>query len=264
MSSDTLSPLFTWRSAIADKSSGLPPTSRLVSLTLSLHMNERGGSCWPSVATLADETGLDERTVRRVLGDLREQGWLSVTLGGGRGHSNRYTATIPRGGETAQRGADKQGFTDRVSPERGAETTRKGGAVPPEDVIRTSRTRELPYGLDDSTKRPKAESDPRVGLLISHFVDTARAQGKTALTARGKVGTVGRKVKELLAAGVADEAIRAGIVRAVERSRPEILEDLVAEWQGTAEARRAIDRLRSANGVRRGPAGLGDILRGDA
>jgi len=38
------SPLFTWRSAIAE--SHLPPTTKLVAVMLSLHMNERGGSCF--------------------------------------------------------------------------------------------------------------------------------------------------------------------------------------------------------------------------
>lgn len=93
-----LSPLFTWRSAIVD--SGLPPTSRHVALTLSLHMNERGGSCFPSLETLTEETGLSKASVVTHLKVLEDCGWLTKEKGGGRrkdgrGISSTYTATIP-------------------------------------------------------------------------------------------------------------------------------------------------------------------------
>ncbi len=123
----TLHPLFDWRSAICD--SDLEPISRHVALTLSLHMSVRGDSCFPSMVTLAGESGLDERTVRRHIRALRESGWISVRLGGGRGRSNHYSASIPKGGHT-----------DTLSSERGALVSLKGGAVPPESVIRASRS----------------------------------------------------------------------------------------------------------------------------
>lgn len=90
-------PLFTWRSAICD--SDLPPTTRLVALTLSLHMNERGGSCFPSAAQLAQETGLGVSTVREHRKTLERTGWLAcVERGGIRGKARRasaYEATTP-------------------------------------------------------------------------------------------------------------------------------------------------------------------------
>lgn len=88
-----LKPLFTWRSAIAD--SDLEPKSRHVALTISLHMNERGGSCFPSLETLAGETGLNKRQVSDGIKDLETSGYLKVTRGGGRGKPNRYEAIIP-------------------------------------------------------------------------------------------------------------------------------------------------------------------------
>lgn len=106
-----LSPLFTWRSAIVE--SKLEPTARLVALTLSLHMNERGGSCFPSVATLASETGLNEKSVRRHVHALADGGWLVLTAGGGRGRSNTYSAMIP---EQAERGASLGGIEAETLP----------------------------------------------------------------------------------------------------------------------------------------------------
>jgi len=72
----SLSPLFSWRGAIASKESGLAPTLRHVALTLSLHMSEKGDSCFPSVSLLVDESGLAESTVRDSLRKLCDLGWL--------------------------------------------------------------------------------------------------------------------------------------------------------------------------------------------
>lgn len=86
-------PLFGWRSAILD--SKLGPTARFVALVISLHMNERGGSAFPKGATIAKESGLNERTVWRSIGDLQDQGWITVETRPGT--SNLYRATIPTG-----------------------------------------------------------------------------------------------------------------------------------------------------------------------
>jgi len=85
-------PLFTWRSAVCD--SNLPATCRHVLLTVSLHMNERGGSCFPSIDRIAAETGLNRATVIRQVQHARDNGWLLVGQSRGRA-SNTYTAAIP-------------------------------------------------------------------------------------------------------------------------------------------------------------------------
>ncbi len=103
--SGSLSPLFTWRSAVVE--SDLPPTSKLVALALSLHMNERGGSCFPSQATLGRETSLHPRTVREHLAELEQAGWIERTKRAGT--SDLVTAIDP--GRTT-RGALGQGRKD--------------------------------------------------------------------------------------------------------------------------------------------------------
>jgi hypothetical protein len=90
-----LSPLFTWRSAVASKESMLTPTQRHVALTLSLHMSERGDSCFPSMARLTDETGLGLSTVREAMRRLHSLGWLHREVSHTRGRTNRYTALVP-------------------------------------------------------------------------------------------------------------------------------------------------------------------------
>lgn len=82
-----------WRSAIAD--SALPPQARHVALTLSLHMNERGGgSCFLFPRTLRKETGLGRSSIVKYLRLLEQEGWLYRHHGGGK-VMTRYMAISP-------------------------------------------------------------------------------------------------------------------------------------------------------------------------
>ena len=72
-----LSALFSWRGAISSKHGPTSPTRRHVLLVLSLHMNEKGGSAFPSTRTLAEETGLSRRAVETHLRIAGTEGWLS-------------------------------------------------------------------------------------------------------------------------------------------------------------------------------------------
>lgn len=135
-----LSPLFSWRGQIAAPDSGLQSTTRHVALTLSLHMNERGGSCFPAIETLAGETGLTYDTVRRHLRILRESGWLATEerrRGEGRGTTVFYSATTPglttgrettgglsTGGPTGDHRASDAATTGRETP--GVEDANEG------------------------------------------------------------------------------------------------------------------------------------------
>jgi hypothetical protein len=88
----TLSPLFSWRSAICD--SDLPPTARHVALTLSLHMSERGDSCFPPLTQQQAETGLSRSAVCDNLKLIEEAGYLRREKGA-KGRATRYFATAP-------------------------------------------------------------------------------------------------------------------------------------------------------------------------
>ena len=65
---------FRWLQAVA--ASELPPTARLLAHTLALHMKGDGSSCFPSLARLARESGINRRTVARHLVLLEDAGWL--------------------------------------------------------------------------------------------------------------------------------------------------------------------------------------------
>ena len=74
------------------------PTTRHVLLTMSLHMDANGGSCFPSTETIAKETGLSRRTVCSHIQKAVADGWITK---GVRGMGVRgwwrhdYQATIP-------------------------------------------------------------------------------------------------------------------------------------------------------------------------
>lgn len=103
MSDLFLQPLFTWRSVVASKFGPLLPTTRHVLLTLGLHMSEKGDSCFPSMALLAEESGLALSTVKEHIAIAARDGWIgkrSRRLKNGQGWKrNEYFAQIPADAE---------------------------------------------------------------------------------------------------------------------------------------------------------------------
>ena len=65
-----------------------------VALAIALRINVRDGTCFPSKARLAADTGLSEPTIRRAVGALVEAGLLRVEVSSGR-VTNRYRLVTP-------------------------------------------------------------------------------------------------------------------------------------------------------------------------
>ncbi len=98
MTEQNLWPLLTWRSAVSSEYGPPSAVTRHVLLALSLHMNEKGGSCFPSIATQAKETGYSRQTIMTHLLKAEQDGWLLISqvgLRGQRWRRNDYQATIP-------------------------------------------------------------------------------------------------------------------------------------------------------------------------
>lgn len=184
-----LSPLFSWRSAICD--SDLPATSRHVALTLSLHMNERGGSCFPAVNTLSYETGLGSSTIRQHLNELAAKGWLKLERRDGT--SNVYQATIPDDGP----------LQELEAPPPGAAPPPPGAGGPSKDVtegvkedVSSSRSSEpskskkdqiwdalaLAAGVEVSGLTKSARSD--FAKTVNELVDAGAEPAQLAAFAR--------------------------------------------------------------------------------
>lgn len=69
----------------------LTPSDLRIAVVLSGYINTQDGRAWPSHATLAEASGLNERTVTRGLKALVARGYLSLEKGSGRGSCNVYT-----------------------------------------------------------------------------------------------------------------------------------------------------------------------------
>ncbi|MDA8138600.1 MAG: helix-turn-helix domain-containing protein [Desulfobacteraceae bacterium] len=88
-----------WRRLIASENGPKSPTTRLILHTLGVHMNQAGGSCFPSTRTLAVECGLSERVVCRHLAIAVCEGWLLRSSAGKSGQAwkrNQYQAAMPK------------------------------------------------------------------------------------------------------------------------------------------------------------------------
>lgn len=182
MTPATLSPLFTWRSAICE--SDLPMPARHLALTISLHMNERGGSAFPSVPTLAREMGASERTVERHLQTLEESGWIDVDRGTGR-RSSTYSACFPGASESRPSPSESRPRGVRESPE---------GVI--EDVGTTLSEDPHPSGSGSSSAssmRTARKPDPVWDAFVACF---GEPQTKTE---RGEMNRAVAEVKEALA-----------------------------------------------------------------
>ena len=80
--------------------SDLPPTTRLVLVTLGTYMDKHGTGAFPSQQTLAERSHLGVRTVRKHLELAQRKGWLLKVrqgrhVGRGGSYSNMYDAVIP-------------------------------------------------------------------------------------------------------------------------------------------------------------------------
>ena len=89
---------FQWLNAIKGKNGPESSTTRYMLLMLSTHMNTDGRSCFPSTATLADETQLSERAVCTHLFKAEQGGWIEKRPLGTKGKGWRrheYKPLIP-------------------------------------------------------------------------------------------------------------------------------------------------------------------------
>lgn len=95
-------PVDRWRNAVLSKDGPRDPSTRLMLMTLSMHMDPDGTNAWPSQKTLATRTGLTRRTVQRHLRLAEHDGWIARGRGPKHGRNWRltsYQACLPEGVE---------------------------------------------------------------------------------------------------------------------------------------------------------------------
>lgn len=100
----------------------------LLLLALADYADDKGES-WPSNAALAAKARVNERTVRRLLRELEDEGALKTILGGGRKHTSRYVLTLEKEGNMPPLISEKGGIEDAKG---GHLRQKRGVSCPPE------------------------------------------------------------------------------------------------------------------------------------
>lgn len=217
---NTPAPLFAWRAAIV--ASTLASTARHVALTLSLHMDGDGGSCWPSVPTIAAETGLREETVRRHLAGLVAGGWLDRRERPGR--TPMWTAAVPADApESTPRPAESDPDPSRQTLPLAPNATPRVSRVDPSRLTRVTprakREGSTSRGLqEDVSKTPRPlvlvseDAAPDIdALFAAWYAEYPRKVGRPNALRAFRAHAI--------AAGV--DAVTAGLARWVEHWRAE-------------------------------------------
>ena len=212
-----LSPLFTWRSEICSDDGPEDPITRYVLIALSLHMSELGDSCFPSIALLARETALANRTVRKHLKLAVASGWIVRRVRElRRGQAWRAYEYFAARGRRAAPGAapsdtepDNQALTDKVgheAPQLGdvRHLTPEGAAsddlkvrhqLPLRTSVRTTRGRTAEGAQNCVIKKPESDLTleqwlevpeqllgPSDRAIRAHYIETSK--GHYAQTAK--------------------------------------------------------------------------------
>lgn len=142
-----------WRSDVL-RAKQLPSSTRMFLVSvLAPHMKVDG---WVSVprADLADEMGVDERTITRHFTRARESGWLASVRGGHKGITAEYMASWPNAASGSQRGTTS---VPLKATQRGTETNP------------LSRDKIVPL----RRRRPASKGDTWCPALGSYVVTTA-------------------------------------------------------------------------------------------
>jgi hypothetical protein len=157
----------------------LPPTRKLLLLVLLEFADERGGSCFPAMTTIAQLAGINEKTARREL--AKPCGFFERTDKAGSGQSWRrygYQLLIPEGADTMPARWPKEGAdtTPAASPERCGHSGKKVRTLKPEGAGTVSDE----IGLDIGKSRleeQKAASRPS-SAAVPHGAKTS-SRGST-------------------------------------------------------------------------------------
>jgi hypothetical protein len=137
----SLSPLFTWRGALADAE--ISANDDHVALRLSCYRSERGDSAFPSLERLARDCKLSKTTIVSAIAELEREGWLTKTPGGGRGHPNYYEARTPETVHDTDRLTVAETAAQSPAATSGETLRAVPGTVPPTSPQKTETVREL-------------------------------------------------------------------------------------------------------------------------
>ena len=163
-----------WSDAVLSKDGPPKNFTRLALLALAKHMDANGGSCFPSIKTLAVEAAMDERSVRSHLARAEREGWIfrwpvGPAKGQGWRHYN-YQANIPEGAESLSSPSETCGIS--------SQDVRNEVPEGAESLSETCGTRtRLDYPMSYPKEEAQGEEDLSRGRNSPRVVNTTREVG---------------------------------------------------------------------------------------
>ena len=174
-----------WRITKAVRASDLPAPARLIMLVLAdvaeVGTAEIPERFTPSIRVLAQETGLDQSTVKRHLNALDKAGWLDRSVpdgkAQGRGERTRYRLTLPSG-LSVHPGVEEATGVAQEAPTPGAEEATPGRTEHPPPAHPAPPDTDLADPVqttDRSTDLVRVRSD--VEHVCRHLADRIEGNG---------------------------------------------------------------------------------------
>ena len=222
-----------WSLALASDNR-LTATDIATGRALALHMDPRGGSCFPSHERVAFDAGLAIETVRKGIRHLRRFGWLTALNRSAPGRAVAYQAVIPTVPTNHVRTFEHR------SPETAIADERRSGETAIPSKHRSVQTRTPVPG-----DRPGIHE---VSISLSHAIAQACGLEPSTLTAseRGKLRRAARELAEVGA--TADEVRRrAPIIENGFRDGVLTPSSLARNWGRAEAARRVQPEVRAAD-----------------
>jgi hypothetical protein len=148
----------------------LPHAAARLATRIALHVNIDTGQCNPSYKTLAEETGISERSIYRLVELLERIGWLVVERTTGR--ANHFVLQTPANSMAEVTPANSMAEVDPGPLPNSTPTPAKIGADPCQQVAdRTARTAKRTVAVAKATatrerERSRALADPHGALRL--------------------------------------------------------------------------------------------------
>jgi hypothetical protein len=168
----------------------LPAMQKIVLMVMANRFNEKSNTCWPSLESIAKESGMDKRSVIRQIGKLENIGLIRVvkTRGNnGMNVANRYLLMLDvqgglKTGEASKLGSDRESLgSDRES--LGSDRESPG-------VVTESHPKLLDETINEPIKEPKEIEEP-IGSFPPHDPKSKKTKTKTQAELLEEFGVIG-------------------------------------------------------------------------
>lgn len=240
--------------------------ARAVLLVIAWHADEHGAEAYPSLETLADESGVSRRTVMSAIDELERAGEIAVSKGRGRGQTHRFAVLLPlekvqppHVNEAAEKvqplhiEAAIAPFTPEPEPEKVQPAHEKGQWLqekvqPLHPINPDNPDRSTPNGVEDTGGRGDDQFSSLSPAAREVVDDWRRKQG------RKKPPKINPALADRIETAVADlgvERLRESNTWAAENQIPEIIKAIRAAY---SKRQRDEGEPVAVNGHRNGSA----------